>query len=59
MYFDTGMIIGTTIALAGSVFVMVVGLRRTMELERVIRIKNRRIIELEAQLDKGKRKERV
>ena len=59
MYFDTGMIIGTTIALAGSVFVMIMGLRRTMELERVIRIKNRRIIELEAQLDKGKRKERV
>jgi hypothetical protein len=59
MYFDTGMIIGTTIALAGSIFVMIMGLRRSMELERVIRIKNRRIIELEAQLDKGKRKERV
>lgn len=59
MYFDTGMIIGTTIALAGSIFVMIIGLRRSMELERVIRIKNRRIIELEAQLDKGKRKERV
>lgn len=59
MYFDTGMIIGTTIALAGSIFVMVVGLRRTMELERVIRIKNRRIIELEAELDKNKRKART
>ena len=33
MYFDTGMIIGTTIALAGACFVMVVGLRRSMELE--------------------------
>jgi hypothetical protein len=59
MYFDTGMIIGTTIALAGACFVMVVGLRRSMELERVIRIKNRRIIELEAQLDKSRRKERI
>ncbi len=59
MYFDTGMIIGTTIALAGSIFVMIVGLRRTMELERVIRIKNRRIMELEAELSKNKRKVRV
>lgn len=59
MYFDTGMIIGTTIALAGSIFVMIVGLRRSMELERVIRIKNRRIMELEAELSKTKRKERV
>ena len=38
---------------------MVVGLRRSMELEQVIRIKNRRIIELEAQLDKINRKERI
>ncbi len=59
MYLDLGTMIAITIALAGSCFVMVVGLRRSMELEQVIRIKNRRIIELEAQLDKINRKERI
>jgi hypothetical protein len=59
VYLDPGTIIGITIALAGACFVMVVGLRRSTQLERVIRIKNRRIIELEAELDKNKRKERV
>jgi hypothetical protein len=46
--------IAITIALAGSCFVMVVGLRRSMELEQVIRMKNKKIIQLEAQLEKEK-----
>jgi hypothetical protein len=54
MYLDLGTMIAITIALAGSCFVMVVGLRRSMELEQVIRMKNKKIIQLEAQLEKEK-----
>lgn len=50
MLLDNGTLLAIIIALAGACFVMVVGLRRSMELERVIRQKNKKIIELEAQL---------
>lgn len=54
MYLDPGTILAITIALAGACFVMVVGLRRSMQLEQVIRVKNRKIIQLEAELEKEK-----
>jgi len=54
VYLDPGTIFAITVALAGACFVMVVGLRRSMELEQVIRSKNKKIIQLEAQLEKEK-----
>lgn len=55
MLLDTGTLIGIVIALAGSCFVMVVGIRAQGQLHRVINLKNQKIISLEAELSKEKR----
>ena len=55
MYLDTGTLIGIVIALAGSCFVMVVGIRAQGQLHRVINQKNEKIRYLQAELSKEKR----
>jgi hypothetical protein len=55
MYLDTGTLIGIVIALAGSCFVMVVGIRAQGQLHRVINQKNEKIRFLQAELLKEKR----
>jgi hypothetical protein len=55
MYLDTGTLIGIVIALAGSCFVMVVGIRAQGQLHRVINQKNDKIRFLQAELLKEKR----
>jgi hypothetical protein len=55
MYLDTGTLIGIVIALAGSCFVMVIGIRAQGQLHRVINQKNDKIRFLQAELLKEKR----
>ena len=55
MVLDTGTLIATIIALAGSCFVMVVGIRAQGQLHRVINQKNEKIRFLQAELSKEKR----
>lgn len=55
MYLDTGTLLAITIALAGSCFVMVVGIRAQGQLHRVINQKNEKIRFLQAELLKEKR----
>lgn len=55
MYLDTGTLIAVLIALAGSCFVMVVGIRAQGQLHRVINQKNEKIRYLQAELSKEKR----
>jgi hypothetical protein len=55
MYLDTGTLIGIVIALAGSCFVMVVGIRAQGQLHRVINQKNDKSRFLQAELLKEKR----
>ena len=57
MYLDTGTLIGIVIALAGSCFVMVVGIRAQGQLHRVINQKNEKIRFLEAEISRQKRKQ--
>jgi hypothetical protein len=55
MVLDTGTLIAIIIALAGSCFVMVVGIRAQGQLHRVINQKNEKIRFLQAELSKEKR----
>jgi hypothetical protein len=55
MLLDTGTLIGIMIALAGSCFVMIVGIRAQGQLHRVINQKNEKIRYLQAELSKEKR----
>jgi len=55
MLLDTGTLIGIVIALAGSCFVMIVGIRAQGQLHRVINQKNEKIRYLQAELLKEKR----
>lgn len=55
MLLDTGTLIAIIIALAGSCFVMVVGVRAQGQLHRVINQKNEKIRYLQAELSKEKR----
>ena len=55
MVLDTGTLIAIVIALAGSCFVMVVGIRAQGQLHRVINQKNEKIRFLQAELSKEKR----
>ncbi len=55
MYLDTGTMLAIIIALAGSCFVMVVGIRAQGQLHRVINQKNEKIRYLQAELSKEKR----
>ena len=55
MYLDTGTLIAIMIALAGSCFVMVVGIRAQGQLHRVINQKNDKIRFLQAELLREKR----
>lgn len=55
MVLDTGTMIAILIALAGSCFVMVVGIRAQGQLHRVINQKNEKIRYLQAELSKEKR----
>jgi hypothetical protein len=55
MYLDTGTLFAIVIALAGSCFVMVVGIRAQGQLHRVINQKNEKIRFLQAELSKEKR----
>jgi len=55
MYLDTGTLFAIVIALAGSCFVMVVGIRAQGQLHRVINQKNEKIRFLQAELLKEKR----
>ena len=55
MYLDTGTMLAIIIALAGSCFVMVVGIRAQGQLHRVINQKNEKIRHLQAELSKEKR----
>jgi ABC-type long-subunit fatty acid transport system fused permease/ATPase subunit len=55
MLLDTGTLIAIVIALAGSCFVMVVGIRAQGQLHRVINQKNEKIRFLQAELSKEKR----
>ena len=57
MLLDTGTMLALIIALAGSCFVMVVGIRVQGQLHRVINQKNEKIRFLEAEISKEKRKE--
>jgi hypothetical protein len=57
MVLDTGTMLAIIIALAGSCFVMVVGIRAQGQLHRVINKKNEKIRFLEAEISKQKRKE--
>lgn len=55
MLLDTGTLIAIIIALAGSCFVMVVGVRAQGQLHRVINQKNEKIRYLQAELSKETR----
>ena len=55
MYLDTGTLLAIMIALAGSCFVMVVGIRAQGQLHRVINLKNEHIRSLQAQINREKR----
>jgi hypothetical protein len=55
MYLDTGTLIAIMIALAGSCFVMVVGIRAQGQLHRTINLKNEHIRSLQGQLNREKR----
>jgi hypothetical protein len=55
MFLDTGTLLAIMIALAGSCFVMVVGIRAQGQLHRVINQKNEKIRYLQAELSKEKR----
>jgi hypothetical protein len=55
MLLDTGTLIAIVIALAGSCFVMIVGVRAQGQLHRVINQKNEKIRFLQAELSKEKR----
>ena len=55
MYLDTGTLFAIVIALAGSCFVMVVGIRAQGQLHRVINQKNDKIRYLQAELSREKR----
>jgi hypothetical protein len=57
MVLDTGTMLAIIIALAGSCFVMVVGIRAQGQLHRVINKKNEKIRFLEAEISKQKRKQ--
>ena len=55
MYLDTGTLIAIMIALAGSCFVMVVGIRAQGQLHRTINLKNEHIRILQGKLNREKR----
>jgi hypothetical protein len=55
MVLDTGTMLAIIIALAGSCFVMVVGIRAQGKLHRVIILKDEHIRSLQAQINKEKR----
>jgi len=55
MLLDTGTLIAIVIALAGSCFVMIVGVRAQGQLHRVINQKNEKIRYLQAELSKETR----
>jgi hypothetical protein len=55
MLLDTGTLIAIVIALAGSCFVMLVGIRAQGQLHRVINQKNEKIRFLQAELLREKR----
>ena len=55
MFLDTGTLLAVMIALAGSCFVMVVGIRAQGQLHRVINQKNEKIRFLQAELLREKR----
>lgn len=55
MFLDNGTLLAIIIALAGSCFVMVVGIRAQGQLHRVINQKNEKIRHLQAELSKEKR----
>ena len=55
MVLDNGTMLAIIIALAGSCFVMVVGIRAQGQLHRVINQKNEKIRYLQAELSKEKR----
>jgi ABC-type long-subunit fatty acid transport system fused permease/ATPase subunit len=55
MVLDTGTMIAILIALAGSCFVMVVGIRAQGQLHRVINQKNEKIRFLEGEISKLRR----
>lgn len=55
MILDNGTLLAIIIALAGSCFVMVVGIRAQGQLHRVINQKNEKIRYLQAELSKEKR----
>lgn len=57
MLLDTGTLIAIVIALAGSCFVMVVGLKAHSELRRELNRKNQKIRFLEGEISRDKRKE--
>lgn len=59
MLLDTGTLIAIVIALAGSCFVMVVGIRAQGELHRVINLKDEHIRSLQGQLNREKRENQV
>jgi hypothetical protein len=55
MVLDTGTMFAIIIALAGSCFVMVVGIRAQGQLHRVINLKNEKIRFLEGEVSKLRR----
>ena len=55
MYLDTGTLFAIVIALAGSCFVMVVGIRAQGQLHRVINKKNEKIRFLEGEVSRLRR----
>jgi len=55
MILDTGTMLAIIIALAGSCFVMVVGIRAQGQLHRVINLKNEKIRFLEGEVSKLRR----
>ena len=57
MVLDNGTMLAIIIALAGSCFVMVVGIRAQGQLHRVINQKNEKIRFLEAEISRQKRKQ--
>lgn len=57
MLLDTGTLIAIVIALAGSCFVMVVGIRAQGQLHRELNRKNQKIRFLEGEISRDKRKE--
>ena len=57
MVLDGGTMLAIIIALAGSCFVMVVGIRAQGQLHRVINQKNEKIRFLEAEISRQKRKQ--